>query len=177
MTPESEVDMEDFDSEDYPFSIQELLEDDTSMCIHDQPSTEAATTHAVLQQCETIHNLNCCSPSIDMSISDTEPILSSEQVAEPVSESLLEPVQGSTIVEDWGSLAGPPSRSNTNQGGYTNNVIEIVDTADDLETSDNSRVLVANVGSQEMVLVAPDSACLPVPKLKNVGRLRTVHYV
>lgn len=35
----------------------------------------------------------------------------------------------------------------------------------------------STVPSQEMVLVAPGAASRPIPKLKNVSRLRTVHYV
>jgi hypothetical protein len=44
----------------------------------------------------------------------------------------------------------------------------------------SSKVLVPDVTpppSQELVLLPPKAASIPVPKLKNIGRLRTVHYV
>lgn len=175
MTPESEVDIEELDIEDYPFSVQELIEDDTNtldICVQDQaPSTEQATIHVVYEQSETAHILKCCSSPINVTIPDIEP------APEPVSEVLSEPVLESTILEDWGCLAAATSTSKVNQGSSPNSVIEIVDSTDDLDNLENPSVLVANSASQEMVLVAPETASLPVPKLKNVGRLRTVHYV
>jgi hypothetical protein len=166
MTPESEVDMEDLDIEDYPFSVQELIEDDAitwDACIQDQaPSTAQATAHL----------LNCCSPYVNVTLPDTEPV--PELVPEPLSEPLSEVLPGSPIVEDWGGLAAAASVSRVNEG---NTVIEIVDATDELEGLGSASVLVPNAASQEMVVVAPGAASLPVPKLKNVGRLRTVHYV
>ncbi|CAK9276242.1 unnamed protein product [Sphagnum jensenii] len=47
-------------------------------------------------------------------------------------------------------------------------------------SSSSSKVLVPDVTpppSQELVLLPPEAASIPVPKLKNIGRLRTVHYV
>jgi hypothetical protein len=47
-------------------------------------------------------------------------------------------------------------------------------------SSSSSKVLVPDVTpppSQELVLLPPEAASIPVPKLKNIGRLQTVHYV
>ncbi|KAG0575771.1 hypothetical protein KC19_5G029900 [Ceratodon purpureus] len=176
MTPESEADIEDLDIEDYPFSVQELTEDNTytfNNCVQDQASsTEHAATHVVLEQSETAHSFKWCSPSVNVTVPDIEP------VPEPASESLPEPAPKTRVtVEDWGCLAAVNSKMKANRGSSPNSVIEIVDSADDLDNLENPNVLVANIASQEMVLVAPETASLPVPKLKNVGRLRTVHYV
>ncbi|CAK9237622.1 unnamed protein product [Sphagnum troendelagicum] len=43
--------------------------------------------------------------------------------------------------------------------------------------SSSSQVIIPDALSQELVLLPPEAASIPVPKLKNVGRLRTVHYV
>ncbi|CAK9238588.1 unnamed protein product [Sphagnum troendelagicum] len=43
--------------------------------------------------------------------------------------------------------------------------------------SSSSQVIIPDAPSQELVLLPPEAASIPVPKLKNVGRLRTVHYV
>lgn len=213
MTPESEADMEDFDIEDYPFTVEEV-EDDTDMniCIQGQSSTDP---QQLVQQSESINNPNCCSilsiTDTYVTISEPEPVsepiskLASEPVSRPVSEVILAPVSEiilapvservQTIMEDWGGLATAGSNSvqlrnvdNGEQSGGScpESVIKIVESVCeevvDLESNvDNpsSEVFIHpnTASSHEMVLVAPGAASLPVPKLKNVGRLRTVHYV
>jgi len=195
MTPESEADLEEFDIEDYPFSVEEV-EDDTDMniCIQDPqaPSTQ------LVQQSASIDNPNCSSI---LSITDSYVTLSEpERVPEPASD----PVP--TIMEDWGGLA--TSGNNSVQLGVTSDesgccptsVIKIVESVceevldSDSNVNNNSNLNENNnhshpnnpsevlihpnsALSHEMVLVPPGAASLPVPKLKNVGRLRTVHYV
>ena len=143
MTPVSEVDIEDLDIEDYPFTVEELIEEDKLI--------------------ETMYSNQACSPS---------------QVLEPILESVLEvfpdPAQESTIEEGWGGLATTSSMSKVMS---SSSVIEVMEYPDDLEHLESPSVLVPTSASQEMVLLTPGVASLPVPKLKNVGRLRTVHYV
>ena len=130
MTPESEVDVEDLDIEDYPFSVQELIHEADQELTHEQSDVLSPMIHV-----------------------EAEPAV--------------------VLEEDWGCLKG----GNQVSGRSPNSVIEIVDSPDTSFETAPGCVLVANSASQEMVLVAPETASIPVPKLKNIGRLRTVHYV
>jgi hypothetical protein len=49
-----------------------------------------------------------------------------------------------------------------------------------LQLSAADQVLVPDVvvlPSQELMLLPPEAASKPMPKLKNIGRLQTIHYV
>lgn len=159
MTPESsEADAEDCDIEDYPFSVEEV-EEDSNMNLY----IEEKSTGQIEQQVEIP---NCCSTS-DLSVTISE--------SEPVQE---------MIMEDWGGLAMPSQTShsqlNSEQDSSPNTAIKIVESEVDPESpsvTQSTAVLIPDAPSQELVLVNPENAHIPVPKLKNIGRLRTVHYV
>lgn len=153
MTPESEADVSDYDIEDYPFAVE--VEEELKMYIQDTNAGQVG------QQVDIPNCCNVSNPSV--TVTDSEPV---QEVN----------------MEDWGSLLlnSQTSQFDLIQDNTQNTTITVVETEENLETSgvsQSTEVLVQNAPSQELVLLPPEAASILVPKLKNIGRLRTVHYV
>jgi hypothetical protein len=187
MTPESD-DVWDYDIEDYPLAV-ELEDDRLELYIDDKSNTAGASS--LLQQGNdtvqmTAYNLSLPSPSSLFSTT-----------ASAITGSGL---NNNTTLQDLGNSSSPsePASTLTFTGmdsskqdlSPKSTIMTIVDvqlgtsetSLQNLPTnsSSSSKVLVPNVtppSSQELVLLPPEAASIPVPKLKNIGRLRTVHYV
>lgn len=65
----------------------------------------------------------------------------------------------------------PPSVIELDDGDIMIN--ELVESTTILQSSEDSNI----IPSQELILLPPHACCLPAPELKNIHRLRTVHYV
>jgi hypothetical protein len=187
MTPESD-DVYDYDIEDYPLAV-ELEDDRQELYIDDKSNTAGASS--LLQQGNdsvqmTAYSLSLPSPSSLFSTT-----------ASAITGSGL---NNNTTLQDLGNSSSPsePASTLTFTGmdsskqdlSPKSTIMTIVDvqlgtsetSLQNLPTnsSTSSKVLVPDVTpppSQELVLLPLEAASIPVPKLKNIGRLRTVHYV
>jgi hypothetical protein len=65
----------------------------------------------------------------------------------------------------------PPSVIELDDGDIM--IDELVESTTILQSSEDSNI----IPSQELILLPPHACRLPAPELKNIHRLRTVHYV
>jgi hypothetical protein len=187
MTPESD-DVWDYDIEDYPLAV-ELEDDRLELYIDDKSNTAGASS--LLQQGNdpvqtTSYSHSLPSPSILFSTTPsatTGSDLNNNMTLQDLGNSSLpsEPASTLTFTRTDSSKQDLSTKSTIMtivdvQLGTSETSLQNLPTS----SSSSSKVLVPDVTpppSQELVLLPPEAASIPVPKLKNIGRLQTVHYV
>lgn len=153
MTPESEADMSDFDIEDYPFSVEEIAHDST-MESYRQESQGRLEMH---------HHANYnrfCQLNLSTTLSESEIVQEMDiEGSETLAQEEAQPKVVSLSLDSADMVVDCECK-----GGNVNVLTR-------------ATVLFSDAPSREVVILPPEAASIPVPKLKNIERLRTVHYV
>ncbi len=185
--PEESDDVSEYDIEDYPLAIEVEDNDRINLYIEEESKTGGGASVQQQQQQEQEDDNNNTTPACHRLPSPS------------VSSSASTTGSGPNTLQDLGgnmSLPSSESATLTLQQIATDNlkpghlpgettIMTVVEMqVDSSETclqnppaSSSSQVVIPDAPSQELVLLPPEAASIPVPKLKNVGRLRTVHYV
>ncbi len=190
--PEESDDVSEYDIEDYPLAIE--VEDNDRIDLYIEQESKTGGGASVQQQQQQQQQ----GQEDDNNNNNTTPAC--HRLPSPsVSSSASTTGSGPNTLQDLGgnmSLPSSESAALTSQQIATDNlkpdhlpeettimtVVEMqVDSSEmclqNPPASSSSQVVIPDAPSQELVLLPPEAASIPVPKLKNVGRLRTVHYV
>lgn len=112
-----------------------------------------------------IPQLECSSVSQELTIrKDSEPIIEEPATPEPECPETLESEIEDAFFEDPDEI--PTIKLNLEK--FTQNLQNFMQENMELQTADMSNALVA---------LTPEAASIPMPKLKNISRLRTEHHV
>lgn len=157
MTPESEADMTDCDIEDDPFSVEEV-----------EVVSAIELYRPEIQGQQDMHQQNnpnrCC--NLSTTLSELENVHEMDMAD---SETLAQEEAQPKVVR-FGASGGQSLES-------AQVVVDCEGEGGGFNVLTRAAVLFSDAPSQEVVLLPPEAASIPVPKLKNIERLRTVHYV
>jgi len=150
MTPESEADMSEFDIEDYPFSVEEIAHETMMDLI-----IQEIQGRQEMQQLDNYSN--CCKFNLSTTLSEPEIV----QEMDMADVETLAPAQPKVVSSTLDSTQMIVDNEELGNGCI----------------STRATTSINDAPSREVIILPPEAASIPVPKLKNIERLRTVHYV
>ncbi len=184
--PEESDDVSEYDIEDYPLAIEVEDNDRIDLYIEEESKTGGGASVQQQQQEQEDDNNNttpAChrlpSPSVSSSASTTG---SGPNTLQDLGGNMSLPLSESAALISQQIATDNPKPDHLLEETTIMTVVEMqVDSSETClqnpPASSSSQVVIPDAPSQELVLLPPEAASIPVPKLKNVGRLRTVHYV
>jgi hypothetical protein len=172
MTPESDV-VSNYDIEDCPFVV-EMEDSRIDSYVEDKPHSGTS-----MLQSNTSPSVSITTPSMAVMVADMV-LQDSKNLPLPIPEpaaALTFQMVANNLKQDDVQMSMIASREIDVQMQLEQ---DLQNPSAVLQLSAADQVLVPDVvvlSSQELMLLPPEAASKPMPKLKNIGRLQTIHYV